>query len=112
MGKQIADLTVTYLPFTFLEEQDLKQLVLYFHNIRLLQVLPDFDPGLPHILRASSLVQSFCPISTSLLETVKRAHQAYHQLGSVHQDGGWFNYFDPTLSKRISRTPGRVWLLT
>jgi hypothetical protein len=88
MGKQIADLTITYLPFTFLEEQDLKRLVLYFHNIRLLQVLPDFDPGLPHILRASSLVQLFCPISTSLLETVKRAHQTYHQLGSVHQDGG------------------------
>ncbi|UCE81969.1 MAG: hypothetical protein JSV47_09510 [Deltaproteobacteria bacterium] len=88
MEKQIADLTITYLPFTFLEEQDLKRLVLYFHNIRLLQVLPDFDPGLPNILRASSLVQSFCPISTSLLETVKRAHQTYHQLGSVHQDGG------------------------
>ena len=89
MNTETAKLTVTYFPYTFLGEDDLKRLILYFHSTRLLQIFPDSDPGLPDLLRTSPLVQSFFPISDSaLLETVSRAHQTYHQLGSVHQDVG------------------------
>ena len=89
MNTETAKLTVTYFPYTFLGEDDLKRLILYFHSTRLLQIFPDSDFGLPDLLRNSPLVQSFFPISDSnLLETVSRAHQTYHQLGSVHQDVG------------------------
>ena len=89
METRTTELNITYFPYSFLEENDLKRLILYFNNIRLLQVLPDFDLGLPDPLRTSSLVQSFCPMSSPvLLDIIKRAHQTYHQFGSVHQDGG------------------------
>jgi len=85
---------VTYFPYTFLQENDLKRLILYFDRIRLLQVLPDLDSGLPAPLRTSSLVQSFCPLSSSpLLETIRRAQQIYHQLASVHRDAGLVQLF-------------------
>ncbi len=85
---------VTYFPYTFLQENDLKRLILYFDNIRLLQVLPDSDLGLPAPLRTSSVVQSFCPMSfSSLLETIKRVQQIYHQLASVHRDAGLLQLF-------------------
>ncbi len=89
METQTSELTITYFPYTFLGEIELKRLILYFDVIRLLQVLPDFDPGLPDPLRTSSLVQSFCPLSVpSIIETIKRAHRSYHQLGNVHRGGG------------------------
>jgi hypothetical protein len=82
------ELDITYFPHTLMEENNLKRLILYFSNVRLLQVLPDFAPGLPDPLPPSSMVQSFCPLSSSLIETIRRAYQTYHQLGRVHQDGG------------------------
>ena len=89
MEAKTSDLSVTYFPYTFLEENELKRLTLYFNNIRLLQVLPDFDPGLPALPQTSPLVQTFCPMSSSsLLETIRQEQRAYHQLASVHQDGG------------------------
>jgi hypothetical protein len=89
MRFQTTELNVTYFSYTFLEEIDLKRLILYFDAIQLLRVLPDFDLGLPDPMRPPSLVQSFCPISeSSLHETIKRAYQTYQQLGSVHPDGG------------------------
>ena len=82
-------LTVTYFPYTFLHENDLKRLIPYFDTIRLLRVFPDSDPGLPDLLQTSQLVQLYAPISNpDLLETVSRARKTYEQLGRVHQDGG------------------------
>lgn len=89
MSKKITKLKVTYFPYTFLDENNLKRLILYFDTIRLLQIFPDSDPGLPELLRGSHLVESFAPISDStLLETVGRAQQTYDQLGRVHQNAG------------------------
>ena len=89
MKPNITDLSITYFPHTFMESNDIKRLVLYFDSVHLLQVLPDFDLGLPAPLRTSSLVQSFCPMSSSsLTETIRRAQQIYHQLASVHPNGG------------------------
>ena len=89
MKTQSHELSVTYFPYTFLEENDLKRLIFYFDTIYLLQVLPDFEPGLPDLLRSSQMVQPFQPITeTSLLETIGQAHQTYQQFGSVHQNGG------------------------
>ena len=82
-------LTVTYFPYTFLHKNDLKRLIPYFDTIRLLQVFPDSDPGLPDLVQTSQLVQLYAPISNpALLETVSRARKTYDQLGRVHQDGG------------------------
>jgi hypothetical protein len=82
-------LTVTYFPYTFLHKNDLKRLIPYFDTIRLLQVFPDSDPGLPALVQTSQLVQLYAPISNpALLETVSRARKTYDQLGRVHQDGG------------------------
>lgn len=82
-------LTVTYFPYTFLHNNDLKRLIPYFDTIRLLQVFPDSDPGLPDLLQTSQLVQFYAPISNpALLETVSRARKTYEQLGRVHQGGG------------------------
>ena len=89
MKTQSLELNVTYFPYTFLEENDLKRLIFYFDTIHLLQVFPDSDPGLPDLLRSSQMVQPFQPVTeTSLLETIGQAHQTYQQLGSVHQNGG------------------------
>ena len=94
METNISDLTLTYFPYTFLENNDLKRLLLYFDTIRLLQVFSDFDPGLPDLLHTSQSVQLFCPISTpSMSEAIRRALQFCHQLGSVHQDGGLVELF-------------------
>ena len=83
------NLTVTYFPYTFLHKNDLKRLIPYFDTIRLLQVFPDSDPGLPDLVQNSQLVQLYAPISNPvLLETVSRARKTYDQLGRVHQDGG------------------------
>lgn len=89
MNTNTTKLTVTYFPYTYLDDNDLKRLIFYFDIIRLLQIFPDSDPGLPDLLRRSQLVQLFYPISDpALLQTVRKAHQAYHQLGSVHQNSG------------------------
>ena len=89
MKTQSVSLSATYFPYTFFEENDLKRLIFYFDTIHLLQVLPDFEPGLPDLLRSSQMVQPFQPVTkTSLLETIGQAHQSYQQLGSVHQNGG------------------------
>ena len=89
MKTQSVSFKATYFPYTFLEEKDLKRLIFYFDTIYLLQVLPDFEPGLPDLLRSSQMVQPFQPVTeTSLLETIGQAHQSYQQLGSVHQNGG------------------------
>ncbi len=94
METQVPDLTLTYFPYTFLEENDLKRLILYFDTVRLLQVLSDADPGLPDLLRNSQSVQLFCPISDpSISEATRRALQTCHQLGSIHQDGGLVELF-------------------
>lgn len=89
MKTQSLELSATYYPYTFLEENDLKRLIFYFDTIYLLQVLPDFDHGLPDLLRSSQMVQWFEPVAeTSLLETIRQAHQTYQQFGSVHQNSG------------------------
>ena len=89
MKKQSLELSATYFPYTFFEENDLKRLIFYFDTIHLLQVLPDYEPGLPDLLRSSQVVQPFQPVTeTFLLETIGQAHQSYQQLGSVHQNGG------------------------
>lgn len=89
MKTQSFELSATYYPYTFLEENDLKRLIFYFDTIYLLQVLPDFDPGLPDLLRSSQMVQWLQPVAeTSLLETIRQAHQTYQQFGSVHQGSG------------------------
>ena len=89
MKTQSVSLSATYFPYTFFEENDLKRLIFYFDTIHLLQVLPDFEPGLPDLFRSSQMVQPFQPVTkTSLLETIGQAHQSYQQLGSVHQNGG------------------------
>ena len=94
METQVPDLTLTYFPYTFLEHNDLKRLLLYFDTIRLLQVLSDSDPGLPDLLHTSQSVQLLCPIYTpSLSEAIRRALQSCHQLGSIHQDGGLVDFF-------------------
>jgi hypothetical protein len=91
MKTQSFELSATYFPYTFLGENDLKRLIFYFDTIHLLQVFPDFEPGLPDLLRSSQMVQPFQPVTeTSLLETIGQAHQTYQQLGSVHQNGGLF----------------------
>jgi len=82
-------LTVTYFPYTFLDENDLKRLIPYFDTIRLLQVFPDSDPGLPDLLQTSPLVQPYAPVSNpTLLETLSRAQKTYNQMAKVHQDSG------------------------
>jgi hypothetical protein len=89
MKTQSVSFKATYFPYTFLEENDLKRLIFYFDTIYLLQVLPDFEPGLPDLLRSSQMVQPFQPVTeSSLLETIGQAHQSYQQLGSVHRNGG------------------------
>jgi hypothetical protein len=89
MKTQSLELSVTYFPYTFLEENDAKRLIFYFDTIHLLQVFSDFEPGLPDLLRSSQMVKPFQPVTeTSLLETIGQAHQTYQQLGSVHQNGG------------------------
>lgn len=91
MITQSLEISATYFPYTFLEEKDLKRLIFYFDTLYLLQVLPDFAPGLPALLRSSQMVQPFQPVTeTSLLETIGQAHQSYQRLGSVHQNGGLF----------------------
>ena len=82
-------LTVTYFPYTFLDENDLKRLIPYFDTIRLLQVFPDSDPGLPDLLQTSPLVQPYAPVSNpTLLEALSRAQKTYNQMAKVHQDSG------------------------
>jgi hypothetical protein len=89
MSTNTNKLTLDYFPYTFLNENDLKRLIPYFDTIRLLQVFPDSDPGLPDLLQTSQLVQLYSPISNSaLLETISRARKAYDQLGSVHRGVG------------------------
>ena len=89
MNTKTNELTFTYFPYTFLHENDLKRLMPYFDKIRLLQVFPDSDPGLPDLLQASQMVELYSPISDPiLLETVSRARKTYDQLGRVHQDVG------------------------
>jgi hypothetical protein len=89
MKTQSFELSATYFPYTFLEENDLKRLIFYFDTIHLLQVFANFEPGLPDLLRSSQMVQPFQPVTdTSLLEIIGQAHQTYQQLGSVHQNGG------------------------
>ncbi|UCG13803.1 MAG: hypothetical protein JSU72_04850 [Deltaproteobacteria bacterium] len=89
MRTQTTSLRVTYFPYTFLEASDLKRLILYFENVRLLQVIPEFDPGLPAAVSSSQLVDVFCPLATSsLLRSIGQAHRAYRQLGRVHQGSG------------------------
>ena len=89
MNKNTSELTVTYFPYTFLEDNDLKRLILYFDKIRLLQVFPDSAPRLPDLLQTSQMVQPYSPISDPvLLETVSRARKTYDQMGRVHRDVG------------------------
>jgi hypothetical protein len=89
METGIANLEVTYFPYTFLDPTDLKRLILYFESVRLLQVSPNIDPELPALLHSSPLVQSFCPItSSSFHETTERALLIHRQLGDVLRDGG------------------------
>lgn len=89
MNKNTNELTVTYFPYTFLDDNDLKRLIPYFDKIRLLQVFPDSDPRLPDLLQTSQMVQHYSPISDPLLlETVRRAWKTYDQMGRVHRDVG------------------------
>ncbi|MCG6918529.1 MAG: hypothetical protein LJE89_13425 [Deltaproteobacteria bacterium] len=89
MNKNTNELTITYFPYTFMDEKDLKRLIPYFDKIRLLQVFPDSDPRLPDLLHTSQMVQPYCPISDPvLLETVSRARKTYDQMGRVHRDVG------------------------
>jgi hypothetical protein len=89
MKTQSRELSATYFPYTFFEEKDLRRLIFYFDTIHLLQVLPDFELGLPDLLRTSQMVQPFQPVTeTSLVETIGQAHQTYQQFGNVHQNGG------------------------
>jgi len=89
MNSETPKLTITYFPYTFVYENELKSLILYFDTTRLLQVIPASDPGLPEMLRSSQLLQCFHPIADStLLENVKKAYETYEQLKTVHQDGG------------------------
>ena len=82
-------LTVTYFPYTLLNENDLKRLIPYFDTIRLLQVFPDSNPGLPDLAQTSQLIEIYFPISNPvLLETLGRARRTYDQLGKVHHNGG------------------------
>lgn len=94
MEAQVPDLTLTYFPYTFLDEKDAKRLLLYCDTIRLLQVISASDPGLPDLLRTSQQVQLFCPISAdSLSEAVKQALLTCHQWGNIHRDGGLVELF-------------------
>jgi hypothetical protein len=89
MNTKTNEFTVNYFPYTFLDKNDLKRLIPYFDKIKLLQVFPDSDPGLPDLLQASQMVELYSPISDPvLLETVSRARKTYDQLGRVHQDVG------------------------
>jgi hypothetical protein len=89
MENESAQLPVAYFPYTFLEETDLKRLVLYCSSIQLLQVSPGQDPGLPAVVRTVPVVEPYCPLADSpLVETVDRAYAAYRQLGSAHKEGG------------------------
>ncbi|MCG6944091.1 MAG: hypothetical protein LJE87_01970 [Deltaproteobacteria bacterium] len=89
MKTQSLEISATYFPYTFLEEKDLKRLIFYFDTLYVLQVLPDFEPGLPAVLRSSQMVQPFQPVTElSLLETIGQTHQNYQRLGGVHQNGG------------------------
>jgi len=89
MGTNKNNLTVTYFPYTFMDENDLKRLIPYFDVMRLLQVFPDSDPGLPDLVQTSQVVELYVPVSNpALLETVRRARKTYDQLGRIHQDGG------------------------
>ena len=89
MKTKSRELSATYFPYTLFEENDLRRLIFYFDTIHLLQVLPDFEPGLPDLLRSSQMVQPFQPVTeTSLVETIGQAHQTYQQFGNVHQNGG------------------------
>jgi len=89
MGTNKMNLTVTYFPYTFMDEKDLKRLIPYFDVIRLLQVFPGSDPGLPDLVQTSQMVEPYAPVSNpALLETVRRARKTYDQLGRIHQDGG------------------------
>ena len=89
MNKNTNELTVTYFPYTFLEDKDLKRLILYFDKIRLLQVFPDANPRLSDLLQTSQMVQPYSPISDPvLLETISRARKTYDQMGKVHRDVG------------------------
>ena len=68
------NLEITYFPYTFLDQTDLKRLILYFESVRLLSVSPNIDPELPAQLRGSPLVQPFYPItSASFREIIERA---------------------------------------
>ena len=89
MPKKNNKLTVTYFPYTFLDENDLKRLIPYFDTIRVLQVFPDSDPWLPDFVHTSQLVQLYAAISNpALLETIGKAIKTYGQLGRVYQDNG------------------------
>jgi hypothetical protein len=82
-------LTVTYFPYTFLDENDQKRIIPYFDTVLVLGVFPDADPGLPELLQTSQLVQPYSPIPDAVrLETIRRARKAYDQLGRAHQDVG------------------------
>lgn len=88
MEKEAHEFSVTYFPHVFLDESDLKRLALYFPEIRLLQVIPETDPGLPEQIRDAQIVQTFCPLDGSrLLEIVARALRSYRELSSLHQQG-------------------------
>lgn len=89
MSPKKNELIFTYFPHTFLDENGLKRLIPYFDTIRLLQIFPDSDPGLPDLVQTSQLLQLYAPLANStLLETVSRARKTYEQLGRIHQDGG------------------------
>ncbi|MBW1982283.1 MAG: hypothetical protein JRJ12_13790 [Deltaproteobacteria bacterium] len=89
IDSEYGPLIITCFPHTFLDQDDLKRLVLYFPTIRVLQIVPDWDLNLPPELQESHFVEPFCPVlDSSFSEMVHRGLKTYLQLGQLHQDGG------------------------
>jgi hypothetical protein len=88
------EFTVTYFPYTLLDEGDLKRLCLYVARLRLVQVDPDTDPGLPPKLRAGAIIQPASPVADApTLERIRLALRAYRQIGALRPEGGLLDCF-------------------
>jgi|GEM_PF-704652 len=80
--------TVTYFPYTLLDEGDLKRLCLYVSRLRLVQTDPDVDPGLPPELRTGAIIQPVVPVRDApTLNRIRFALRAYRQLGALRPEG-------------------------
>jgi hypothetical protein len=88
------EFAVTYFPYTLLDGGDLKRLCLYVSRLRLLQIDPDTDPGLPPELRAGAIIQPVSPVSDAFtLERIRLALRAYRHLGALRPEGGLMQCF-------------------